>query len=137
MTAKEFLEQARYLDRRIDSKLSQLESLRSLAMKVNSVFSDIPKNPDPHKLEKTIVKIVDLESEISSDIATLVDLKREIMVAINSVRDDKCRILLEMRYLSFKSWESIAVELSLDLRWVYRLHSKALSAVQKIILTRH
>ena len=101
MTAKEFLEQARYLDRRIDSKLSQLESLRSLAMKVNSVFSDIPKNPDPHKLEKTIVKIVDLESEISSDIATLVDLKREIMVAINSVRDDKCRILLEMRYLSF------------------------------------
>ena len=56
MTAKEFLEQARYLDRRIDSKLSQLESLRCLATKVNSVFSDIPKNPDAHKLEKTYVK---------------------------------------------------------------------------------
>lgn len=135
MTAKEYLNQAYHIDRRIESKLVQAESLRSLAARVNTVFSDMPHSPTPdeHHLEKTISKIIDLENEINADIDCLIDLKKGINEVLGSVQKPEHRTLLEMRYLGFKSWESIAALLSLDLRWVYRLHSRALADVQKII----
>lgn len=135
MTAKEYLNQAFHIDLRISSKLMQLESLRDLATKVTAVFSDMPHSstPDNHKLEKIIAKIVDLENEIDEDIDSLIDLKQEINKVINSVEDLEYRTLLEMRYLSFQKWEQIAIGLSIDLRWAYRLHGKALDEVQKIM----
>ena len=74
--------------------------------------------------------MVDLENEISADIDALVDLKREIVSAIKSVDNPEFRTLLELRYLCFKPWEQIALEMGYDLRWLYRLHQKALAVVK-------
>lgn len=132
MTPKEYLEQAIYLDQRINSKLTQAENLRSLATKVTTVYSDTPHNPAPdcQRLEKTIAKIIDLENDINKDIDKLIDLKKEITETINEIPDLRHRTILEMRYLSFRTWEQIAVALSLDLRWVHRLHSRALQKIK-------
>lgn len=132
MTAKEYLEQARYLDQRINSKLTQVESLRSLATRVTTVYSDMPHSPTPdnHKLEKIVAKIVDLEHEIDTDVDRLVDLKREIFTVVNDVKDEKYRALLEMRYLGQQTWEQIAVQLGFDSRHIRRMHGWALQAVK-------
>ena len=45
MTAKEYLEQARYLDMRIDSKLEQVSALNGLAEKCTAVMTGMPHNP--------------------------------------------------------------------------------------------
>ncbi|MGL6015774.1 MAG: DUF1492 domain-containing protein [Selenomonadaceae bacterium] len=81
-------------------------------------------------MEDIIAKMVDLENEISADIDALVDLKREIVSAIKSVDNPEFRTLLELRYLCFKPWEQIALEMGYDLRWLYRLHQKALAVVK-------
>lgn len=135
MTAKEYLNQAYRIDERIDSKLKQIENLKSLATRVTSVFSDMPHSstPDNQRLEKTIAEIVDLENEISTDIGRLIDLKREINSAINSVENPEHRTLLEMRYLNFQTWEQIAVKLNCDVRHVYRLHGQILVKIKKYI----
>ncbi|MDE5582389.1 MAG: hypothetical protein K2J08_01605, partial [Ruminococcus sp.] len=97
MTPKEYLEQAIYLDQRIDSKFTQIENLRSLATKVTAIYSDIPHNPtsDCQRIEKTIAKIIDLENDINKDIDRLVDLKRDITKTIKKVQNEKYRTLLE------------------------------------------
>lgn len=135
MTPKEYLNQAYHIDKRIDCKLQQVEKLHSLATHVTSVFSDMPHSTTPNnkKLEKTIAKIIDLEKEIDADIDNLVDLKHEISDVINSVENVEYRTILEMRYLNFKTWEEIAVALHYTVRWIYKLHSKALQKVK----TRH
>lgn len=135
MTPKEYLNQAYHIDRRIECKLQQVESLRNLATRVTSVFSDMPHctTTDNCKLEKTITKIIDLENEIDADIDRLVDLKKEISNVINSVENEEYRIILEMRYLNFRTWEEIAVALHYTVRWIYKLHSKALQKIK----TRH
>lgn len=128
MTVKEYLEQAYRIDERIESKLTQIESLKSLATRVTSVFSDMPHSstPDNQRLEKTIVEIIDLENEILDDIDKLVKVKYEVQNTINSISDIRQRLILEMRYLRLMTWEQIAIELSLDLSWVHRLHGRAL-----------
>jgi hypothetical protein len=55
------------------------------------------------------------------------------MKTLSQVHDTNCLMLLELRYLSFKSWDDIAAEMHYGSRWVHILHSKALSAVEKIL----
>lgn len=131
MTAKEYLNQAYHIDHRIESKLSQIESLKNLATRVTSVFSDMPhsSSPDNQRLQKTIAEIVDLENEVSTDIGRLVSLKREIKNIINQVQNEKYRTLLELRYLNFWTWEQIAVDLNFSIQHTYRIHDEALKKI--------
>ena len=135
MTAKEYLNQAYRVDQRVNSKLHQLESLKDMATKATSTLGTEPVSGtrNVHRLADTIDNIIALENEINDDIDHLVDLKRDVMKTLSQVHDTNCLMLLELRYLSFKSWEDIAAEMHYGSRWVHILHSKALSAVEKIL----
>lgn len=80
-------------------------------------------------MEDAILSIIELEAEINADICKLVDTKKDIVHKIKSVENPEYQTLLELRYLCFKSWEQIAVDMGYDLRWLYRLHHRALNAV--------
>lgn len=132
MNAKEYLKQAFYLDKRINSKLKQVESLNALATKATSTLSDMPKslNTGISNLEDTIIKIIDLQEEINRDIDKLVDLKSEIVDVINKIEDKELQVILEKRYLCFETWEKIAVEMNYSIQHIFRLHSKALKNIE-------
>ena len=86
MIAKEYLMQVNKIDKDIDLKLEQLDSLYALATKATTVLSDMPKScaGGESRMENTIVKIVDLENEINDEIDHLVDLKKQICDMIRS-----------------------------------------------------
>jgi len=131
MTAKEYLGQAYRLDQRINSKLEQVMSLRDLTTKATATMSDMPGGGSHNvfKMQDIIGKIVDLENEINADIDRLVDLKRDMVAVIKAVVDPECQTLLELRYLCFKPWEQIAVDMGYSVRQLYRLHDEALENV--------
>lgn len=131
MTAKEYLSQAYRLDKRIDSKIEQLKSLNLLATKCTSTLSDMPKSQSisNSRLEDTVVKIVDLQEEINKDIDSLVDLKRDIVKTIKSVQNPEYQIILELRYLCFKTWEEIAVQMNCSIDNVFKIRKNALKSV--------
>ena len=134
LTAKEYLSQAYRIDQRINSKLEQVQSLRRLAEKATTTLSDIPGGGtrNVHSMEDIIAKMVDLESEINADLDGLIDLKHEIVTVIKCVEATDLQTLLELRYLCFQTWEEISVALHLDIRWVHRLHTKALIEIDMI-----
>ena len=131
MSTKDYLSQAYRIDQRINSKLAQVMSLRDLLGKATGTLSGAPKaaTPNPHSMEDTIAKMVDLENEINEDIDVLVDLKAEIMRRIKRVENTEYQTILELRYLCFKRWEEIAVDMGYSLRRVYELHDCALEEI--------
>lgn len=131
MTAKEYLNQAYRLDQRINSKLEQVMSLRDLTTKATATMSDMPSggSRNAYRMQDIIVKIIDLENEINRDIDTLVNLKRELVAAIKAVSDPECQTLLELRFLCFKTWEQIAVEMDYSIQHIYRLRNRALKMI--------
>ena len=135
MNAKEYLRQAWNIDQRIKDKLDQVARLKEMTMNVTSVISDMPRNatPNPQKMEDAVLRLAEMESEIDADIGRLVNLKIEIMQTIWRVEDTNCRTLLEMRYINFKSWEEIATAMGITVRWLHRLHAKALRLVGEFI----
>ncbi len=138
MTAKEYLKRAWNVDQRINSKLHQLDSLKDMATKATSTLGTEPVSGtrNVQRMADTIDNIVALENEINDDIDRLVDLKRDVIKTISKVQDTNCLTLLELRYLSFKSWDDIAAEMNYTSRWVHIMHSKALAAVEKILAER-
>jgi DNA-directed RNA polymerase specialized sigma subunit len=135
MNAKEYLSQALWLDQMILSKLEQLETLKSLSMKVTSSFAEEKVsggNVEKSKMESTIVKVIDLEGEINADFVRLIELKKEIQDTINRMEDINYQLLLEMRYLNGKNWEEIAQELKYNNRTVFKVHGKALKQFERV-----
>ena len=131
MNAKEYLSQAMYIDQRIDSKLEQIMKLRESATKATATLSDMPRpdSPNVQSMEETIVKIVDLEREINRDIDALVDLKAEARKMISKLDNPEQQLILEMRYLCYKSWAEIAEDLSFSESNVYKIHGEALKRI--------
>ena len=101
MTAKEYLNQAYWLDRRIDSKLEQLSALKDMATKTTSVMSDdvVSHTRNVHSMQDVIAKIIDMQAEINADIDQLVDLKREIMQVVKAVQNPEHQTLLAVPVL--------------------------------------
>ena len=132
MTAKEYLNQAYWLDRRINSKLEQLSALQDMATKTTSIMSDdvVSRTRNVHSMEDVIAKIIDMQAEINGDIDRLVDLKRDIMQVVKAVDNPELQTLLELRYLCFKDWPDIAYEMHCSESNVYKVHSRALQAVR-------
>ena len=133
MKIKDYLNQAHRLDQRINSKLEQIASLHDLATKATVTYSDMPRNPNKGKsrIEECIMKIMELEEEINRDIDKLVDLKTDITHLIKMLDSHEYQILLEQRYLCFKSWEQISVDLGYSIQHTFRLHDEALKELSR------
>ena len=135
MTTKEYLGQAYRLDQRINSKLEQVASLNELATKCTSTLTGMPRNPNrgTSTMADAVAKLVDLQAEINRDIDRLVDLKREMVRLIKAVDYTEYQTLLELRYLCFKTWEQIAVDLNYSIHHLYKLHNAALDICDRLL----
>ena len=93
----------------------------------------MPRNPNKgkSKIEDAIIKIMELEDEINHDIDKLVDLKTDITHLIKNLDSHEYQIILEQRYLCFKSWEQISVDLGYSIQHTFRLHDAALTELER------
>ncbi len=133
--AKTYLSQAYRIDSRINSKIEQAASLRDLATKATSTLSDMPRSSSPNlnRMEDVILKIITLEQEINADIDAMVDLKQDIMHLIKRVQNPEYQTVLELRYLCFKTWEQIAVDMNYSIHHLYKLHNAALDVCDRLL----
>ena len=133
--AKAYLSQAYKIELRINSKLEQIASLRSLATKATGVLSDMPKggSGSNSRLEEIVGKIVDLEAEINEEINALVDFKAEATQKIKLVDRPEYQTVLELRHLCYHSWEDISAEMNFSIPHLHTLHNAALIEFSKML----
>jgi len=131
---KEFLSRHWLVDARINQELEEQARLRELATQITpqTRFSG-GGGEVSDRVGKTVAKIIDLENKINDDIDTLIDLKEEIKAVIKTIDDETLQLILLMRYVNHNKWEPIAEKLHRDIRWVQRLHGRALEKVKLTI----
>lgn len=133
--AKFYLSQVYRLDKLIDNKLIELNTLKEMGTSISAVNYDIKVKTSVHsdKVSNTIFKIIDLEENINEDINKLVDIKKDVIETIDKIDDNDLKCLLQCRYLQFKTWEQIAVEMEFSYQWVHKLHARALDKIENLI----
>lgn len=125
---KYYLREVRRLDNLVDAKIEQINNLKSLMTQISpSVDSErVQTSKTNDKMAAGIAKIVDLETELNQEVVKLVELKRKIIKEIDSVPNEDHRLILTLRYLNYKTWEQIAVEMNYSYRNIHYLHKDAL-----------
>lgn len=137
MDVKEYLSQAFSLDKSVNSKLRQLEDLNSLTMKITqSYVASVDGTKPQGKIDSNVPKIIDLKNEINEEVDRFVDLKKEIFKIIKQIKNPDERVLFELRYLCYLSWEQIAERMGYTSRHVQRLHNKSLEILGKTFENR-
>ena len=133
ITTKEYLRQYTNANRSINAKLDQISKLRALATKSTTALTKdkVSGCMEIDKVSEIVSKIVDMERQVDVEIDALQDIKESVIAVIYSVKDARLRELLERRYISDQKWEQIAFEMGYDIRWIYRMHGKALCRIQK------
>lgn len=95
--------------------------------------NDILEEIAIHKMEDAIVKMVELEDEIYSDIHRLVEIKTDITRLIKRLSNRDQQLILEQRYLCFRPWEQIAVDLDYSIQHTFRIHDIAVKEIAKFL----
>jgi phage-related minor tail protein len=132
MAVKEFLRSVREQDRLLRAYEQELEDLRRRAYNISS-----PKLGDKIQSNHlaTLDEIVDkLDSQIEKVNAArdeLIDKRDNAKALIDKVEDKSARCVLYRYYILIQAWEQIAVEMNYTIRWVYKLHGKALQDLEK------
>lgn len=125
---KEYLQKYRSAER--EEKRLELEILRwrARAEKTTTGFCQASGGAgDGRSLEHTVARIDELAGQLTRKRDELVSLRRAIGAAIDAVPDARLRELLKLRYIEGLTWGKLAVVMGYDdLRWLYRLHGRAL-----------
>lgn len=128
MKVKDFLKKIVTIDDMIDIKVNEVAKLRAL-IDVGAVRYDKDKvmgGSQDDKMLDTVIKIVELEDEINADIDKMIEWKRFANEMIESLDDDREKVILYKRYFEKKSFEQISVDTNYSWRQVHRLHGRAL-----------
>lgn len=129
---KQELKTIKYLDFKIEHNLQELQNLK--------LYQDILKGID-YSLEKiqssnrmdisdTIIKIVDLETQINDDIKRLLDKKELLKAKIDTLKPLMYQVMY-LRYFKYYSWSVVAKELYYCEEYVRKIHGIALEILRK------
>ena len=128
MTAKEYLQQYRRIQREIediDRRMAQIRLKYAAPSAIN--YSDMPKaHNSEHDLSDYIVKMDELTDYMISKYTRLRGIEVDIYMRVDRMENQKERELLRYRYIDGMTWTEIADALDTTERNVYFIHGRAL-----------
>lgn len=133
MTAKEYLSEVQRLQTIIEQKQQRIKEIRESASSVRAVRYDLEKvqgGGHSDRIGDSVAKIVDLETEVESDIVNLAYRHHEIIGQIHKLDNPKHIKILYKRYIEGKDLQTIADEIDFTYQYVLVLHGKALKAFE-------
>lgn len=131
MTAKQYLNRVRRIDKEIEALLRMVrktrESLESMTQNYDVDGAQSTKNP--HKFDR----LVELESMVDKKIDEQIDLKAEILNTIMQLDDRRQRLVLMEYYVEMKTFEEISVDIHYSWRQTHKIYGYALKAIDNLL----
>ena len=131
MTAKQYLNRVRRIDKEIEALLRLVQKTRTSLESVTQNYETdgAQTSKDPHKYDR----LVELESLVDSKIDEQIELKAEILKTIMQLDDRRQRLVLMEYYVEMKTFEQVAVDINYSWRQVMKIHAKALKAIELVV----
>lgn len=129
MTAKQYLGQIRILDIKIRQRQREAAELKLAATCTGSISAQgekVQTSASGDKLLNAVARYVDLEAETQGMIDAMQKRRHDIIAEIQDLDDVRYIQVLFKRYVEYKKFELIAVEMGYDFVWVRKLHKQAL-----------
>ncbi len=134
MKAESFLQQAFFLDKEIKVKEDEIRTLKSKVIDTSNIITYTPiRSLYVVSNDDLICKLIDYEEDIKKDISRLIAIKKEITNTISELNESKYRTVLYARYVTFKTFEEIAIQMGYSIKQISRYHKVALQKIDEVI----
>ena len=137
MTAKEYLQQVYTISCRIKRLEKRREDIRADLYSLRSPSDlsgiSVQTSPSGDKMAELVAKVDEIECDIVDELKELTDRKEAIIGNIELVPNERYKQILFDRYILCEKWEKIALDRDKTVRWIYRMHGKALNAFEKVL----
>lgn len=128
MTSREYLEQLRKSEKNIEKLTEQSERLMAaLGIRAINYDKDKVQTSPRDSMTDKMCELIDLDSEIRKYRYEYEIKRNRIVKEIIQIEDWRYSDILYKRYVEFKRFEQIAMEMSYDYDWIRTLHSRALT----------
>ena len=131
MDAREFLQQAYKLPERINLKFERAEQLRSVAEKITTNITGMPRGSGNAR-EEAIANLIDAETEILDDAKRLAEVNMDINGCLRQLSHPVYEMIIESKDCLGKSFEETAGIIGYSIRGAYTIHNAALDEINKI-----
>ena len=128
MTAKQYLQQAFQMKKKIAAIQADILRLEAAATDCSPKLTGMPhsSSPSQSRMADILCKIIERKDALQKKMEELEILAKEIEYKISLLDNEEHRTILYRRYVEGAEWEDIAMDLYYSERWVYKLHIKAL-----------
>lgn len=130
-----YMQRVQTIDKMINRKQEQIDSLRSLAAST-AMYTDserVRSSGTKDKIGEACAKIADLQAEINSDIALFAERKAAVMRCIDALENLDERNVLYYRYFRYFEFRKISQEMHISESTVYRLHKRGMKDICEIL----
>ena len=136
MTAKQYLQQAFQMKKKIAAIQADILRLEAAATDCSPNLTGMPHNPNPShsRMADIVCKIIDRKAALEQKVEELEVLAKEIEYKISLLDNEDYRTILYKRYVEGAEWEDIAMDMHYGISWIYTLHRKALAEFEKSVV---
>ena len=140
INAEDYMKSIQEVKESVDNKRRQLKVLQNeiSITAINYNVDKIRSSPNHDRLEKQVLDNIDrrenLQYKIEEEITDMLERQETAVNIINMLDNREQREVLMLRYIECKSWaEILEIRGCDDIRSQYKLHQRALNALQNII----
>lgn len=139
LTAKQYLEQLRVIDTKINQKMEERSNLMTTVISTKAIdySKDRVQTSPQNAQEYKVCKYVDLDAEINREIDEFIDIKHRVTKEIQELNVDYYIKILFKVYVQYKTVRDAANEIGLSYQYVRNLHKKALKAFEDLHTDLH
>lgn len=135
MTAKEYLEQVGNKEIYVRNLQKKIERLRKVLDSAGAVQYDTTKVRATHttdKINDLYEKMDEQQQLVDNLMIDLDEFKKKVSDEINQLDDERYKNILHQKYIEMKTWKEIAIDMSYNVRYLFRIHGAALNEFYKM-----
>lgn len=131
---RDFLNTVRKCGNRVDALVNRINYRKSLLNIRTSHYSNMPKAPRAsiRPMEDHIADLDALEYELKQAMDEYLMAKIQVSDLIGHLECSDQQLVMQKRYVDQKSWEEISQDMQYSVRWVQKLHGKALPILDAV-----
>ena len=131
MTAKEYLDQLKPLEYKIQHRQEQLTELRERMLSLSSPQADSDQVQTSHEggtVERDVIKCISMEQRVNRLMTRAITKRGEIIDKIHGLTDARYIEILYERYIRHEKFQDIADSMNYSERQILTLHKQAVIA---------
>lgn len=135
MTTKEYLEQVGNKEIYVRNLQKKIERLRKVLDSAGAVQYDTTKVRATHttdKINDVYAKMDEQQQLVDNLMIDLDEFKKKVSDEINQLDDERYKNILHQKYIEMKTWKEIAIDMSYNVRYLFRIHGAALNEFYKM-----